>query len=59
MKITRPNCNDYRKLRAAHYPALTVLADALVHQAAGNPQPLADYLAKCQAVKDRYPKPKK
>lgn len=47
---------DYRRLRAAAYPPFAELADALVHQSLGNPQPLADYIAKCVAVKERFPK---
>lgn len=55
MKIERRV--DYRKRRAAEYPPLSDLADALVHQAHGNDKPLEDYLAKCRAVKERHPKP--
>ncbi len=55
MKIE--HLEDYRQRRRAEYPPLSALADALVHQAAGNPEPMREYLAACQAVKDRYPKP--
>lgn len=42
-------------LRALSYPPLTELADALVHQQAGDDGPMQVYLAKVQAVKDQYP----
>lgn len=49
--------SDYAQARASAYPPLTELADALVKQARGDEQPLKDYIAKCQAVKDAIPKP--
>lgn len=49
--------DDYRLRRAQEYPAITEFADAMVHQAAGDPSKLEAYFAACQAVKDRYPKP--
>jgi len=55
MKIR--HSTDYKRLRAQAYPPLAELADALVHQAAGNEQPLKDYVARCAAVKQRFPKP--
>lgn len=48
---------DYRTLRAAHYPPLMDLADALYHQSEGRPEKLAEYLAACDAVKKKFPKP--
>ncbi|WNJ88464.1 hypothetical protein [Bosea sp. 685] len=55
MKIVHRD--DYRARRAADYPALTELADALVHQQAGDGAKLRAYLDACRAVKARYPKP--
>ena len=50
--------HNYYELRAKEYPPTTDLNDALVHQAAGdNGVALAAYLAACQAVKNKYPKP--
>lgn len=48
---------DYVKLRKQEYPALQELADALVHQANGNDEPMTRYLEACKAVKQKYPKP--
>ena len=56
MKISHRG--DYGRRRAAEYPPLTDLADALVHQAAGDDTKLQAYLAACLTVKQRYPKPK-
>ena len=39
------------------YPALEVLADALVHQAMGNHAPLDAYVQACIKVKKDFPKP--
>lgn len=47
---------DWRALRARAYPPLAELADALYWQAQGNPAPMADWLARCSAVKQAYPK---
>ncbi|AOO81660.1 hypothetical protein [Bosea vaviloviae] len=55
MKIVHRD--DYRARRAADYPPLTELADALVHQQAGDGSKLCAYLDACRAVKARYPKP--
>jgi hypothetical protein len=49
---------DYRAARRAKYPPLEQLADALVHQQLGNPEPLKAYVAACAAVKAACPKPK-
>lgn len=44
-----------RGLRAEAYPPLQELADAIVHQQMGDEEPMSEYIAKCQAVKDKYP----
>lgn len=48
---------DYRSKRAAEYPPLADLADALVKQPADGGAALAAYRAACLAVKAKYPKP--
>ena len=46
----------YIENRQREYPALTDLADALYHQSKGDETKLTAYLAKCEAVKQKYPK---
>ena len=48
--------NTYKYKRAPEYPPLTDLADALYHQSKGDETKLTAYLAKCEAVKQKYPK---
>jgi hypothetical protein len=48
--------NAYKSKRQAEYPPLTDLADALYHQSKGDETKLTAYLAKCEAVKSKYPK---
>jgi hypothetical protein len=48
---------QYQRDRKYEYPPITDLADALFHQQNGNNEPMTEYLAKVQAVKDRFPKP--
>ena len=48
---------EYREKRRSEYPPLADLADATVHRESGDPQPFADYIAACLAVKAKYPKP--
>jgi len=48
--------NAYKYKRAPEYPPLTDLADALYHQSKGDETKLTAYLAKCEAVKQKYPK---
>ena len=48
--------NAYKSKRQAEYPPLTDLADALYHQSKGDETKLTAYLAKCEAVKQKYPK---
>ena len=51
------DANEYQRRRAAEYPPLADLADALYHQSKGDETKLTAYLAKCEAVKTKYPKP--
>ena len=46
----------YKAKRQAEYPLLADLADALYHQSKGDETKLTAYLAKCEAVKTKYPK---
>lgn len=55
MKIVHEE--DYMALRQREYPPLEDFADAMVHDSRGNPLPLQEYLAACEAVKVKYPKP--
>jgi len=48
--------NEYQRKRAPEYPPLTELADALYHQQNGDDTKMTAYLAKCEAVKQKYPK---
>lgn len=50
------DANAYKGLRQKEYPPLTDLADALYHQSKGDETKLTAYLAKCEAVKQKYPK---
>jgi hypothetical protein len=47
---------EYARKRAPEYPPLTELADALYHQSKGDDTKMTAYLAKCEAVKQKYPK---
>ena len=47
---------EYARKRVPEYPPLTDLADALYHQSKGDETKLTAYLAKCEAVKQKYPK---
>jgi len=46
----------YIENRQREYPLLADLADALYHQSKGDETKLTAYLAKCEAVKTKYPK---
>lgn len=48
--------DEYKRNRASEYPPLEDLADAIYWQSKGNSEPMANYVAACEAVKDRYPK---
>ena len=50
------DANAYIAKRQSEYPPLTDLADALYHQSKGDETKLTAYLAKCEAVKTKYPK---
>ena len=50
------DANEYQRFRASKYPPLTDLADALYHQSKGDETKLTAYLAKCETVKQKYPK---
>ena len=50
------DANEYQRQRAPEYPPLTDLADALYHQSKGDETKMTAYLAKCEAVKQKYPK---
>jgi hypothetical protein len=50
------DAHAYISKRAPEYPPLTDLADALYHQSKGDETKLTAYLAKCEAVKQKYPK---
>ena len=52
--LAEQSATEYQRLRAAEYPPLTDLADAI---AKDDPVALAEYRAKCMAVKALYPKP--
>jgi hypothetical protein len=54
----------YRARRAAEYPPLADLADALIHKASSDPAEIATgeeqervYYTACRAIKAKYPKP--
>lgn len=56
MKIAHRS--SYARRRAAEYPPIEELADALVHQSTtGDDTKLTAYLDACKAVKSRFPKP--
>lgn len=48
---------EYQRLRAPEYPPLSNLADAVYWQAQGDDKPMNAYIAACEAVKKKYPKP--
>ena len=47
----------YRRLRAPEYPPVTDLADAIFWQQQGDNSKMEAYIAACEAVKAKYPKP--
>ena len=50
------DAKEYQRKRVREYPPLTDLADALYHQSKGDETKMTAYLAKCEAVKQKYPK---
>lgn len=55
MKII--HTENYAELRRREYPGPEMLADALYWQANGDDSKMKAYLAACEAVKMKYPKP--
>ncbi|PYS91486.1 MAG: hypothetical protein DMF62_02425 [Acidobacteria bacterium] len=47
----------YVSLRASEYPPLSDYVDAVWHEKNGDPEPIAAYWQKVEAVKAKYPKP--
>lgn len=57
MKIVHDK--PYDQVRAEHYPDVREFIDAYYHKQRGTkPEAMEAYLAKCDAVKKRFPKPK-
>jgi hypothetical protein len=50
------NSTEYQRNREKEYPPLADLADALYWQAQGDETKMTAYVAKCEAVKQKYPK---
>ena len=50
------DAQEYARKREFEYPPLTDLADALYHQHNGDDTKMTAYLAKCEAVKQKYTK---
>jgi len=48
---------EYQRQRKPEYPDLKELADALYWNSKGDSTKLDEYYSKCEAVKDKYPKP--
>lgn len=48
------NATEYQRLRAAEYPPITNYIDGVVK---GDQAQIDKYIADCQAVKAKYPKP--
>ena len=48
---------EYQRLREPEYPDLKELADALYWSSKGDNTKMDAYVAKCDAVKSKYPKP--
>lgn len=47
---------EYQRLRQPEYPQLSELADAIYWQSQGDETKMTAYLAKVEAVKQKYPK---
>ena len=52
--IEKYRANEYQRQRAMEYPPVTDYLDGIVK---GDQQQIAEYIAACQAVKAKYPKP--
>ena len=48
---------EYQRQRALEYPNLKELADALYWNSKGDETKMNEYIAKCEEVKNKYPKP--
>jgi hypothetical protein len=48
---------SYKEKRQPEYPSLVDFADAYYWVQKGNDTLMNDYIAKCDAIKDNYPKP--
>ena len=48
---------DYQQLRKLEYPSLTEFADAYYWSQKGDDTKMIAYVAACDAVKTKYPKP--
>lgn len=48
---------DYQQLRKTEYPSLTEFADAYYWSQKGDDTKMTAYVAACDAVKTKYPKP--
>lgn len=55
-RVAKENSDAWNASRSGSYPPLTDLADALYWQSKGDNTKMADYLAKCEAVKAVFPK---
>lgn len=53
-KIT--HIGDWVQMRKKAYPAIEDFIDAFYWLQKGNPQPMKDYIAKCDDVKKKIPK---
>ncbi len=51
---TEYTANEYQRMRAAEYPPITDYIDGVVK---GDQAQIDAYIAACQAVKNKYPKP--
>ena len=48
---------EYQRLREPEYPDLKELADALYWSSKGDNTKMDEYVAKCETIKLKYPKP--
>lgn len=55
-RIDLHNSTKYKRDRAAEYPPLADLADAMYWSSQGDNTKLEAYYAACEAVKQKYPK---
>jgi hypothetical protein len=51
------DAKEYQRLRAPEYPDLKEFVDAYYWAQKGNDTKMNAYIVKCDAVKDKYPKP--